>query len=161
MARMPCIELTGGCTPDLMICDIAMPRMNGLELVEYVRNRGEQITDPGDLRHRKHGGYSQSVATWRRGRAVKAGERSSIACARPFTPVSIPAMFSSRVEEEERLFRGLGCAGQIIPSPLRRLLQELQPPVSAGDVALPYSLSTTGVGRQARSGARYRAAFGK
>ena len=29
--------------PDLMICDISMPRMNGLELVEQVRNQGEQL----------------------------------------------------------------------------------------------------------------------
>ena len=29
--------------PDLMICDLAMPRMNGLQLVEHVRNAGEQI----------------------------------------------------------------------------------------------------------------------
>ncbi len=44
--------------PDLMICDISMPRMNGLELVETLRNRGEQLPIPDDLRHRKHGGYS-------------------------------------------------------------------------------------------------------
>ena len=29
--------------PDLMICDISMPRMNGLELVEQLRNRGETL----------------------------------------------------------------------------------------------------------------------
>ncbi|RYA67455.1 two-component system response regulator RssB, partial [Enterobacter cloacae complex sp. 2DZ2F16B1] len=29
--------------PDLMICDISMPRMNGLQLVEHVRNQGEQL----------------------------------------------------------------------------------------------------------------------
>ncbi|SQB40020.1 response regulator of RpoS [Citrobacter koseri] len=28
--------------PDLMICDLAMPRMNGLKLVEHLRNRGDQ-----------------------------------------------------------------------------------------------------------------------
>ncbi len=26
---------------DLMICDIAMPRMNGLKLLEHIRNRGD------------------------------------------------------------------------------------------------------------------------
>lgn len=29
--------------PDLMICDIAMPRMNGLRLVEHLRNDGKQL----------------------------------------------------------------------------------------------------------------------
>ncbi len=29
-------------TPDLMICDIEMPRMNGLKLVEHLRNEGNQ-----------------------------------------------------------------------------------------------------------------------
>lgn len=36
------LELMGRFTPDLMICDIAMPRMNGLKLVENLRNRGDQ-----------------------------------------------------------------------------------------------------------------------
>ncbi len=36
------LELLGGFTPDLMICDIAMPRMNGLKLLEHIRNRGDQ-----------------------------------------------------------------------------------------------------------------------
>ncbi len=44
--------------PDLMICDISMPRMNGLELVETLRNRGEQLPILMISRHRKHGRYS-------------------------------------------------------------------------------------------------------
>lgn len=30
-------------SPDLMICDLAMPRMNGLQLVEHVRNAGHSL----------------------------------------------------------------------------------------------------------------------
>ena len=60
--------------PDLMICDISMPRMNGLELVETLRNRGEQLPILM-ISYRKHGRYSQSVAAWRPGRAVKASKR--------------------------------------------------------------------------------------
>ena len=37
------LEKMAGLKPDLMICDIAMPRMNGLKLVEHVRNTGNQI----------------------------------------------------------------------------------------------------------------------
>ena len=29
-------------SPDLLICDLAMPRMNGLKLVEHLRNEGLQ-----------------------------------------------------------------------------------------------------------------------
>ena len=36
------LDLLGHFKPDLMICDLAMPRMNGLKLVEYLRNRGDQ-----------------------------------------------------------------------------------------------------------------------
>ncbi|MDI5035895.1 response regulator, partial [Salmonella enterica subsp. enterica serovar Montevideo] len=47
------LELMGRFTPDLMICDIAMPRMNGLKLVENLRNRGVDkhlvIYDEGNL----------------------------------------------------------------------------------------------------------------
>ena len=30
-------------TPDLMICDLEMPRMNGLKLVEHLRNEANQM----------------------------------------------------------------------------------------------------------------------
>ena len=36
------LEKMTSITPDLMICDIAMPRMNGLKLVEHLRNEGNQ-----------------------------------------------------------------------------------------------------------------------
>ena len=54
--------------PDLMICDISMPRMNGLELVETLRNRGEQL--PILMIS-----ATENMATWRPGRAVKASKR--------------------------------------------------------------------------------------
>jgi len=36
------LEKMASAKPDLMICDIAMPRMNGLKLVEHLRNEGDQ-----------------------------------------------------------------------------------------------------------------------
>ena len=59
------LELLGGFTPDLMICDIAMPRMNGLKLLEHIRNRGDQTPSSGDICHRKYGRYCQSVTSGR------------------------------------------------------------------------------------------------
>lgn len=84
--------------PDLMICDISMPRMNGLELVETLRNRGEQLPilmisateNMADIAKALRLGVQDVLL-----KPVKI----SIACARPFTPVSIPRCSSSRVEE--------------------------------------------------------------
>ncbi|VFS08230.1 response regulator of RpoS [Citrobacter koseri] len=59
------LELLGSFTPDLMICDLAMPRMNGLKLVEHLRNRGDQTPHSGYLGDRKYGRYRQSAATGR------------------------------------------------------------------------------------------------
>ncbi|SUX39109.1 response regulator of RpoS [Cedecea davisae] len=36
------LEKLAGHSVDLLICDLAMPRMNGLELVEHIRNEGDQ-----------------------------------------------------------------------------------------------------------------------
>src|SRR5436190_2250265 len=37
------LEQIAHATPDLLICDLAMPRMNGLTLVERIRNTGNQM----------------------------------------------------------------------------------------------------------------------
>lgn len=71
-----------------MICDISMPRMNGLELVETLRNRGEQLPilmisateNMADIAKALRLGVEDVLL-----KPVKI----SIACARPFTPVSI------------------------------------------------------------------------
>ncbi|VEB07980.1 Hnr protein [Klebsiella pneumoniae] len=97
--------------PDLMICDISMPRMNGLELVETLRNRGEQLPilmisateNMADIAKALRLGVQDVLL-----KPVKDFDRlreTVYACL-------YPAMFSSRVEEEERLFEDWGCAGQ-------------------------------------------------
>ena len=113
--------------PDLMICDISMPRMTGLELVEQVRNQGEQLPI---LMISATGNMADIAKALRLGvqdvllKPVKDFNRlreTVYACL-------YPTMFSSRVEEEERLFEDWDA---LVSDPLAasRLLQELQPPV--------------------------------
>ncbi|MBK5751265.1 two-component system response regulator RssB [Klebsiella pneumoniae] len=113
--------------PDLMICDISMPRMNGLELVETLRNRGEQLPilmisateNMADIAKALRLGVQDVLL-----KPVKDFDRlreTVYACL-------YPAMFSSRVEEEERLFEDWDA---LVSNPIAAsgLLQELQPPV--------------------------------
>ena len=113
--------------PDLMICDISMPRMNGLELVETLRNRGEKLPilmisateNMADIAKALRLGVQDVLL-----KPVKDFDRlreTVYACL-------YPAMFSSRVEEEERLFEDWDA---LVSNPIAasRLLQELQPPV--------------------------------
>jgi two-component system response regulator len=87
-----------------MICDIAMPRMNGLKLVEHLRNKGDQMpvlvisaTDNmADIAKALRLGVQDVLL-----KPVKDLNRlkeTVFACL-------YPNMFNSRVEEEERLFQ--------------------------------------------------------
>lgn len=113
--------------PDLMICDISMPRMNGLQLVEHVRNQGEQLPilmisateNMADIAKALRLGVQDILL-----KPVKDFDRlreTVYACL-------YPNMFNSRVEEEERLFEDWDALVSD-PSAASRLLQELQPPV--------------------------------
>lgn len=113
--------------PDLMICDLEMPRMNGLKLVEQVRNEGNQTpilvisgTDNmSDIAKALRLGVQDVLL-----KPVKDFTRlreTVFACL-------YPAMFNSRVEEEDQLFQDWD-ALVANPSAAAKLLQELQPPV--------------------------------
>lgn len=117
----------GAFTPNLMICDIAMPRMNGLKLVENLRNRGDQTPilvisateNMADIAKALRLGVEDVLL-----KPVKDLNRlreTVFACL-------YPNMFNSRVEEEERLFRDWD-AMVSNPTAAAQLLQELQPPV--------------------------------
>lgn len=121
------LEKLAGLTPDLLICDIEMPRMNGLKLVEHIRNEGNQtpvlvISGTGNM--------SDIAKALRLGvqdvllKPVKDFNRlreTVFACL-------YPAMFNSRVEEEDQLFQDWD-ALVANPSAAAKLLQQLQPPV--------------------------------
>ncbi len=113
--------------PDLMICDLAMPRMNGLTLVEQVRNSGAKLPilvisateNMADIARALRLGVQDVLL-----KPVKDLNRlreTVFACL-------YPNMFNSRVEEEERLFEDWDALVNN-PSAAAKLLQELQPPV--------------------------------
>lgn len=114
-------------TIDLMICDITMPQMRGLKLIEHMRNTGDQTPvlvicateNMADIASALRLG-AQDVLL----KPVKDINRlreTVFACL-------YPHMFNSLVKEEECLFRDWDA---LMSNPLAasRLLQELQPPV--------------------------------
>ncbi len=121
------LEVMTSNKPDLMICDLAMPRMNGLALIESLRNQGDQTPvlvisateNMADIAKALRLGVQDVVL-----KPVKDLNRlkeTVFACI-------YPNMFNSRVEEEERLFQDWDAlVGN--PQAAANLLQELQPPV--------------------------------
>ena len=121
------LEIMTRVRPDLMICDIAMPRMNGLKLVEHLRNEGDQTPilvisateNMADIARALRFGVQDVLL-----KPVKDFSRlreTVLACL-------YPNMFNSRVEEEERLFQDWDALVSD-PHAAAKLLQELQPPV--------------------------------
>ncbi|AJZ89790.1 two-component system response regulator RssB [Cedecea neteri] len=124
---MDALEKLGQFTPDLLICDLAMPRMNGLELVEHIRNEGNQTPilvisgteNMSDIAQALRLGVQDVLL-----KPIKDLNRlkeTVLSCL-------YPAMFNSRVEEEERLFQDWDALARD-PQAASKLLQELQPPV--------------------------------
>ncbi|EMB4326312.1 two-component system response regulator RssB [Pluralibacter gergoviae] len=113
-------------TPDLMICDIAMPRMNGLKLVEYLRNNGHQLPilvisateNMADIAKALRLGVQDVLL--KPVQDLDKLRETVFACL-------YPNMFNSRVEEEERLFEDWDALVSN-PTAAAKLLQELQPP---------------------------------
>lgn len=121
------LQIMSTVTADLMICDLAMPRMNGLKLVEHLRNEGDQIPilvisateNMADIARALRLGVQDVLL-----KPVKDFNRlreTVFACL-------YPNMFNSRVEEEERLFQDWDALVSD-PRAAAKLLQELQPPV--------------------------------
>ncbi|WP_279046416.1 two-component system response regulator RssB [Cedecea davisae] len=121
------LEKLAGHSVDLLICDLAMPRMNGLELVEHIRNEGDQTPilvisateNMSDIAQALRLGVQDVLL-----KPIKDLNRlkdTVLSCL-------YPTMFNSRVEEEERLFQDWDALVQD-PLAASKLLQELQPPV--------------------------------
>ncbi len=121
------LEQIACAAPDLLICDLAMPRMNGLTLVERIRNSGNQMPilvisateNMSDIARALRLGVQDVLL-----KPIKDLNRlreTVFACL-------YPSAFNSRVEEEERLFQDWDALVSN-PQAAASLLQQLQPPV--------------------------------
>ncbi|KOC89074.1 two-component system response regulator RssB [Winslowiella iniecta] len=114
-------------TPDMMICDLDMPRMNGIKLVEHLRARGNQLPiliisateNMSDIAHVLRLGVQDVLL-----KPIKDLERLREAV----YECLYPSMFTSKVEEDEQLFQDWDALVRD-PSAAAKLLKQLQPPV--------------------------------
>ena len=113
--------------PDLMICDIAMPRMNGLKLVEYLRNNGHQLPILVISATENMADIAKALRLGVQDVLLKPVQDLDRLRETVFSCL-YPNMFNSRVEEEERLFEDWDALVSN-PAAAAKLLQELQPPV--------------------------------
>ena len=101
--------------PDLILCDLAMPEMGGIEFVEHLRLQG---ADPGagDLGHRQDGRHCQGVALGRTGCPAEALtdlnrlREAVLACL-------YPNMFTSQAIEEVELFQDWDALSKTLQKP--------------------------------------------
>lgn len=112
---------------DLLICDLAMPRMNGIKLVEHLRTRGSTIPvlvisateNMSDIAHVLRLGVQDVLL-----KPLKDLERLREAV----YECLYPSMFTSKVEEDEQLFQDWDALVRD-PQAAAKLLKQLQPPV--------------------------------
>lgn len=121
------LELISTISPDMMICDLAMPRMNGLTLVETLRAQGHDmpilIISATD--------NMADIA-----KVLRLGVQDVLL--KPVTDLArlretvfeclYPSMFTSKVQEDEQLFQDWDALTRD-PAAATKLLQQLQPPV--------------------------------
>ncbi|WP_034950696.1 two-component system response regulator RssB [Erwinia oleae] len=121
------LEKIGATVPDLMICDLAMPRMDGLQLVENLRSSGNDIPilivsateNMADIASVLRLGVQDVLL-----KPLKDLGRLREAV----FECLYPSMFSSKVEEDEQLFQDWDALAQD-PQAAAKLLKQLQPPV--------------------------------
>lgn len=113
--------------PDLLICDLAMPRMNGLKLVEQLRNEGLQTPILVISATENMSDIAQALRLGVQDVLLKPINDLNRLRETVFACL-YPNMFNSRVEEEDRLFQDWDALVSD-PQAASKLLQELQPPV--------------------------------
>lgn len=121
------LEKMATLSPDLMICDIAMPRMNGLKLIEFLRNNGKQLPILVISATENMADIAKALRLGVQDVLLKPVNDLNRLRETVFSCL-YPTMFNSRVEEEERLFEDWDALVNN-SSAAAKLLQELQPPV--------------------------------
>jgi two-component system, response regulator len=112
---------------DLVICDLEMPRMNGIQFVEHIRTRGNSVPiliisateNMADIAHVLRLGVQDVLL-----KPLKNFERFREAV----YECLYPSMFTSKVEEDEQLFQDWDALVRD-PAAAAKLLKQLQPPV--------------------------------
>ncbi|WP_437610603.1 two-component system response regulator RssB [Erwinia sp. V71] len=113
--------------PDMMICDLDMPRMNGIRLVEHLRARGNALPilivsateNMSDIAHVLRLGVQDVLL--KPIRDLTRLREAVYECL-------YPSMFTSKVEEDEQLFQDWDALVRD-PAAAAKLLKQLQPPV--------------------------------
>lgn len=121
------LNLLAAQSVDLVICDLEMPRMGGIEFVERIRTRGNSVPiliisatqNMADIAHVLRLGVQDVLL-----KPLKNLERFREAV----FECLYPSMFTSKVEEDEQLFQDWDA---LVRDPLAaaKLLKQLQPPV--------------------------------
>ncbi|AWP32743.1 two-component system response regulator RssB [Pantoea eucalypti] len=114
-------------TVDLIICDLEMPRMSGIQFVEHIRTRGNVVPiliisateNMSDIAHVLRLGVQDVLL-----KPLKNFERFREAV----YECLYPSMFTSKVEEDEQLFQDWDALVRD-PKAAAKLLKQLQPPV--------------------------------
>ncbi|XYX39986.1 two-component system response regulator RssB [Candidatus Erwinia dacicola] len=124
---MHSLEILSRSLPDLIICDLAMPRMDGIKLVEHLRSKGNLLPilvisateNMSDIAHVLRLGVQDVLL-----KPVKDLARLREAV----FECLYPSMFTSKVEEDEQLFQDWDALVSD-PQAAAKLLKQLQPPV--------------------------------
>lgn len=112
---------------DLIVCDLEMPRMNGIKLVEHLRSKGSTVPilvisateNMSDIAHVLRFGVQDVLL-----KPLKDLSRLREAV----YECLYPSMFTSKVEEDEQLFQDWDALVRD-PQAAAKLLKQLQPPV--------------------------------
>lgn len=114
-------------SPELIICDLAMPRMNGLKLVEHLRSKGSDIPVLVISATENMADIAQVLRLGVQDVLLK--PLKDLARLREAVYECLyPSMFTSKVEEDEQLFQDWDALVRD-PQAAAKLLKQLQPPV--------------------------------
>ena|GEM_PF-24975 len=121
------LELLNHNLPDMMICDLAMPQMDGLTLVEQIRSQGQMLPILVISATENMADIAQVLRLGVQDVLLKP-LNDLLRLREVVLECLYPSMFTSKVEEDEQLFQDWDALAKD-PVAAASLLQQLQPPV--------------------------------